>query len=242
MEGPSLVLASEEFEPFIGKKIISSIVPASLGSLDGGKIIKTESWGKHFIIHFNKYIVRIHFLMFGSYRINHPRENRIPKLQLNYKNDTIYFYSCAIKQISEDDVEAYDHSVDLMSDEWNHKKALKAIEAKPDAMICDLLMNQDIFSGLGNIMKNEILFRCRLHPELKVSTLDKKERSLLVKESKKYAQDFYEWKKINQLKRHWLVMRKKKCPVCGRNVIIKPTGKLKRLSHFCNHCQKFRKA
>lgn len=238
MEGPSLVIATEELNAFNNKKILHAVVPASIQPLTGKKIIRVESWGKHLLLIFKNQTLRIHFLMFGSYRINNPRENRIPKMELRYKKDTIYFYSCAIKEISKEELALYDHSTDLMSDEWNHSKALKAIRKKENVYVCDILMDQDIFSGLGNIMKNEILFRCKIHPEQKVGELLSKEQILLVKESKKYSHDFYEWKKINQLKRHWLIMRKKICPVCGRKVIKRPTGKLKRLSHYCNYCQK----
>lgn len=238
MEGPSLVIATEEFTPFYRKRISSAVPPQSMKPLDGKKLLRAESWGKHLLLFFSNQIIRIHFLMFGSYRINNPRENRIPKLQLNYKNDSIYFYSCAIRVISEEEVEAYDHSVDLMSAEWSHKKALKSVRNLPGAFVCDVLMDQEIFSGLGNIMKNEILFRCRMHPESKIGELSSQKQTQLVKEAKNYAHDFYNWKKINQLKRHWLIMRKKKCPVCGRAVTKKTTGKLKRLSHFCPLCQR----
>jgi endonuclease-8 len=242
MEGPSLVIATEELSQFLNKKISKAIVPKSIKPLTGKKLVRVESWGKHLLLIFDNQILRIHFLMFGSYRINNPRENRIPKLQIDYKNDTLYFYSCAIREISKEDLKAYDHSVDLMSEEWDHKKALKTVREKESAFVCDVLMDQAIFSGLGNIMKNEIQFRCKIHPEQKIGELSAREQGKLVKESKQYAHDFYEWKKMNQLKRHWLIMRKKTCPVCGRKVIKRPTGKLKRLSHYCNFCQKKRSA
>lgn len=238
MEGPSLVIATEELKAFINKKILHADVPASIHPLTGKKLLRAESWGKHLLLIFSNQILRIHFLMFGSYRINNPRENRIPKMELQYKDATIYFYSCAIRKISEEDLANYDHSTDLMSDEWNHSKALKTIRQKENNLVCDVLMDQDIFSGLGNIMKNEIQFRCKVHPEQKVGELTSKEQIKLVREAKQYSLDFYHWKKINQLKHHWLIMRKKTCPVCGRKVIKRPTGKLKRLSHYCNFCQK----
>lgn len=238
MEGPSLVIATEELRPYFNKKILQAHVPASIKSLTGKKLLRAESWGKHLLLIFNKQILRIHFLMFGSYRINNPREHRIPKMQLGYKKDTLYFYSCAIREITKEDLKAYDDSTNLMSDEWDHKKALKALKEKENAFVCDVLMDQEIFSGLGNIMKNEIQFRCRIHPEQKIGELSSKDQIKLVKEAKQYSHDFYDWKKINQLKRHWLIMRKKTCPVCGRKVIKRATGKLKRLSHYCSFCQR----
>ncbi|HRO68823.1 MAG TPA: hypothetical protein PK951_00545 [Chitinophagaceae bacterium] len=32
-------------------------------------------------------------------------------------------------------------------------------------MVCDALLDQEIFSGVGNIIKNEVLYRIRVHPE-----------------------------------------------------------------------------
>lgn len=236
MEGPSLVIASTEMSKFFGKKVNAVSGSQDWNELLGQKFISAKSWGKHFILIFSKQTLRIHFLMFGSYRIDHPRENRIPKLQLSIGGSEIYFYSCAIKEI-DPKLGEYDWSTDLMSKDWDAKKVLKLVRSKPETMICDLLMDQDIFSGLGNIMKNEILFRLKLHPELKVKDLSPSLQRKLVKTSRDYAFDFYEWKKKNVLKKNWLIMRKKKCPVCGRKVKKKPTGKLQRLSHFCSFCQ-----
>jgi endonuclease-8 len=101
-------------------------------------------------------------------------------------------------------------------------------------------MDQNIFSGLGNIMKNEILFNLSMHPRTKVEQLTAARQRALVAEAESYAWRFYEWKKINQLKRNWKIMRKRICPTCGRKVKKQPTGKLQRLSHFCSFCQKKR--
>jgi endonuclease-8 len=239
MEGPSLVIASEELARFVGKKIdrIDAQNP-EWKKMNGQKLVAVRSWGKHFILIFNKSVLRIHFLMFGSYRINKPRENRVPKLQLSIGNDDIYFYSCAIREITQDDLEAYDESADLMNKKWSPVKALKKVNGKENAEVADVLMDQEIFAGLGNIMKNETLFRLRMHPQTKIKELSLPRRKALVKVARAYAMDFYRWKKTNVLKRNWQIMRKKTCPLCGRAVKKKSTGKLQRLSHFCSHCQK----
>lgn len=41
------------------------------------------------------------------------------------------------------------------------KKAKAKLKATPDELICDALLEQDIFAGVGNIIKNEILYRVR---------------------------------------------------------------------------------
>jgi endonuclease-8 len=240
MEGPSIVIACEELAPFFKREITLARGTARLPltQLKGSRLLKAKSWGKHLWLEFSSLSLRIHFLMFGSYRINNPRENRTPKLELKIGDDRIYFYSCAIKVQTQSFKETYDTSRDLMSPNWDVQQARAAVRARSESEVCDVLMDQDIFAGLGNIMKNEILFNLRMHPQARVKQLTPARLRALVKEAEAYAWQFYEWKKINQLKRNWKIMRKRACPVCGRKVQKKPTGKLARISHFCRHCQR----
>jgi endonuclease-8 len=239
MEGPSLVIAKEEFAPFIGKKIQKAEGSAKLPweRISGQKLIAVEAWGKHFLLLFKGFTLRIHFLMFGSYRIDHPRENRIPKMKFKFANGEIYFYSCAIRILEEDIRKIYDWSTDVMSSQWNHKQALKAVRAKPNSEICDVLMDQEIFSGLGNIIKNEVLWRQHVHPEARVEDLPAQTQRAIVKDARDYSLQFYEWKKIGQLKRNWKIFRKRTCPRCELPVEKRATGKGQRMSHFCENCQ-----
>jgi len=219
VEGPSLVIASEEFEPFLRLKVAEATGTAKLpfSKIKGQKLKKVTSWGKHFILVFEKTTLRIHFLMFGSYRINKPRENRIPKMTLRFGKDHLYFYSCAIGILDEPLDELYDWSTDTMSDEWSTPQALKKVQALPETQVCDVLMDQTIFTGVGNIIKNEVLFRQRLHPETKLGQLTKLEQRNLVKDTRAYCLQFYEWKKANVLKRNWQIFRKKTCPICKKS-------------------------
>ena len=141
MEGPSLVIAVEDFTKFFRKKVSDSVAPASVGAFKGKVFKNARSWGKHLILEFNGITIRIHFLMFGSYRINNPRENRIPKMTLQFKEDIIYFYSCAIRELTEEEQESYDHRVDLMSDDWDAKRVLALLKPKQQKLVCDVMMD-----------------------------------------------------------------------------------------------------
>ena len=240
MEGPSIVIATEEFAPYFGKplKKVSGTATIPMAQIKKRRLTEARSWGKHLILIFGDLKLRIHFLMFGSYRINDPRENRIPKLEIQIGADTLYFYSCAIKVLEGELDDLYDWSIDVMSPEWDPKQAITALKAKPKSMICDVLMDQTIFSGIGNIMKNETQFNLKLQPETRIEALSPAQLRSLVKEARAYAFQFLEWKKAGVLKRNWKIFRKKKCAICERAVKKRPTGKLKRISHYCTHCQK----
>ena len=51
-----------------------------------------------------------------------------------------------------------------MSSAWDSKKALKAIKNHQEDEIADVLLDQTIFSGVGNIIKNEVLFLVKKKP------------------------------------------------------------------------------
>lgn len=239
MEGPSLVILKEEIKSFKGKKIVSSsgLANVNLERLVGLKIKGFKTWGKHFLIQLKGFSIRIHFLMFGSYRINE-RKPRNPSLHLKLEDGTeLNFYTCSIREIDEDLNEVYDWSADVMNDVWNPASARRKLKKQPDLNVGDALLDQNIFAGVGNIIKNEVLFRIYVHPESTIGTLPARKLTALITEARNYSFDFYEWKKIYQLKKHWLIHTKRKCPRCEVPAFKKYTGKTKRRSFFCEQCQ-----
>lgn len=242
-EGPTLFIAREEMHSAIGKKVlaVSGNSKMPIDELKGQTLTEIGIWGKQLLFFFPNYVVKIHLMLWGSYSINTPKENRVARLSLKFSNITLFFYACAVKFLDEEDIEdLYDWSVDVMSPSWNGEAALLKIMDKKNSneMVCDVLMDQNIFSGVGNIIKNEVLFNMRLRPERLLKSLTEREKEELVKEPHEYAWQFYEWKKRFELKKHWQIMRKKICPVCGGFVTHEKTGKRERLSHYCKHCQK----
>ena len=239
MEGPSLVLLKEELQSFKGKKIkrASGLAGIDHGALVGQKILEFKSCGKHFLIVLDKLTIRIHFLMFGSYRINERKETT-PRLQLEFEDgQEIGFYTTAVTEITADLEAMYDWSADVMSDAWDPAKARRKLKKVPDMNVGDALLDQNIFSGVGNIIKNEVLFRIRVHPESLIGGLPPRKLTELIKEARVYSFDFYEWKKMFQLKKHWLIHTKRKCPRCNMPSTKKYTGLKQRRSFFCENCQ-----
>ncbi|MEO6844963.1 MAG: DNA-formamidopyrimidine glycosylase family protein [Ginsengibacter sp.] len=237
-EGPSIIIVKEEVQSFIGKKIVKAEGNSKLDiqRLSGQKIIDFKSWGKHFLICFKDFTVRIHFMLFGSYRINEQKE-ATPRLRLIFKNGEINFYACSIKFIEEHLDEVYDWTSDVMSDLWNPKAAKQKLKKIPHTLVCDALLDQNIFTGVGNIIKNEVLFRTRIHPESEVGQLPAKKVNELIKEARDYSFDFLKWKKEYVLKKHWLAYSKKICPRCHIPFIKKHCGKTNRRSFYCENCQ-----
>jgi len=239
-EGPSIVILKEAVKAFKGKKLIEigGSTKIDLPDLMGQPVKDFKSWGKHFLICFPNHTIRIHLMLFGSYRINE-RKEKPAKLSLQFPNGELNFYACSVKLLEDDPGKIYDWSSDVMNKSWNPRKAGTKLKKIPNTMACDALLDQSIFSGVGNIIKNEVLFRISVHPESRIGKLPPRKLSALIKEARDYSFDFLEWKKAFVLKKHWLIHTKKTCPRCDLPVIKKYTGKNKRRSFFCTNCQLF---
>jgi endonuclease-8 len=125
--------------------------------MNGEKILDFKSWGKHFLICFKNFAVRIHFMLFGSYRINEQKDT-VPRLRLIFKKGELNFYACSIKFIEENIDEVYDRTSDVMNEEWDPKSAKRKLKKYPEELVCDILLNQNIFAGVGNIIKTKYCF------------------------------------------------------------------------------------
>lgn len=238
-EGPSIVILKEAVSQFKGKKIIEAngnSKALNATELEGLVIKDFKSWGKHFLICLPDFTIRIHFMLFGSYRINE-HTDRAPRLHFGFDDGELNFYACSVKMIERPLDEVYDWTGDVLNPDWDAKKAIRKIKEKPALLACDALMDQQIFSGVGNIIKNEVLFRTRVHPLSLVNKLPAKKLKELVAEAVNYSYDFLEWKKEFTLKKHWLAHTKQICPRDHVPFHRGNLGKSNRRSFYCPLCQ-----
>lgn len=237
-EGPSIVILKEEARQFEGKEVIDVYGNSKIDQsrLLHKKVISFQSWGKHFLVCFEDFTLRIHLLLFGTYRINEAKESPV-RLNLTFPKGEINLYSCSIKFLEGDINSHYDWSADVMNESWDPKKAKEKLKKIPNKLICDALLEQEIFAGVGNIIKNEVLYRVRIHPESLVGKIPKKKINEIVEEARKYSFQFLDWKKNYELKKHWLAHAKSRCLRCDLPILKKHTGVKKRRSFFCENCQ-----
>ncbi len=240
-EGPSIVILREETRKFVGKIIRNAEGNSRLDkqSLIGQRIRSIRSFGKQFLIELPKLTIRIHFMMFGSYAIDARKEGRAERLRLIFaRGMQMNFYACSVRYIDGDLDALYDWRTDVLSDAWDPRLALRRLRAKPDTLVCDALLDQDIFAGVGNIIKNEVLFRTRIHPLSTVGALSPAKLRQMVKDARDYSFLFLEWKKRFVLRKHWQAHNKSVCPRDHVKFHRAYLGVRQRRSFYCELCQK----
>lgn len=239
-EGPSILILKEATKKFIGEKVISANGNAKIemDKLPGLTFEEYKIFGKQSYLVFGETVIRVHLLLFGSYSVDEQiKPDRQLRLHLKFANGDLYFNSCSVKLLERSVLKEIDWHADVLSDDWKPLKARKKLKLQPERMVCDVLLDQNIFSGVGNIIKNEVLFRIGVHPESLVGNLPPKKLSALIFEARNYSFDFLRWKKEYVLKKNWLAHTKKICPKCGEPLIKKHTGMSNRRSFFCEKDQ-----
>ena len=238
-EGPVIHILKEDAYRFKGKKVIAATcnnkaIDASL--LTEQTIIDFKTWGKHFLICFPQFTIRVHLMMFGSYRVNE-HTDKAPGLHLGFADGELNFYASQLQLIKEPIDDVYDWTADVMNPNWSAKKAIEKMEQQPALIACDALMDQQLFSGVGNIIKNEVLFRTRIHPLSLIKGLPAAKLNEICTEAVNYSFDFLKWKKAHVLNKNWKAYQQKECPRDHVPFHKANTGRSHRTSYYCAICQ-----
>ena len=251
MEGPSLFLAKEQLKPFKTKIVlrVSGNTSIDKGRFKGQIVKDIFSWGKHLLFQFDGFALKVHFLMFGTFSAvvegksvtGDYKKPRVPRLALTFENGQIEMYNCSVKIIEHARLKTtYDYAADIMSPTWDSALAYGKMKTFPEEEIGDVLLDQSIFGGVGNIIKNEILSLAHINAQETVRDLSPQKRKTLIDFARSFSIQFYKWRKNFVLRHHLAIHRKGICPHCGGKVTHKKSGKRDRWSHYCPVCQQLR--
>lgn len=251
MEGPSLYLAAEQLQPFSGRRIESVTGNSKIGieRLAGLTVKEIFAWGKHLVFQFDTFALRVHFMLWGTFAATirgrsvtgDYRRSGPPRLVLNFPNGEITIWAASVRYVEDAHAKAaYDLSADIMADEWNGRAALAKVRTFPRAEIADVLLDQAIFAGVGNIIKNEVLFRTRVSPIAKVGDLSARKLRAIAVDARIFSFRFLELRRTFSLRKNFEVYQRSVCPRCGSKIERRVHGQRARRSFFCARCQNVR--
>ncbi|NXX80483.1 NEIL3 Endonuclease, partial [Urocolius indicus] len=205
-----------------------------------------ETLGKELFMYFDQKALRIHFGMNGSMRINpdgsKDRNGALPVLEIQLTEDTVCFFEATVEYRnaveSEQKVRMME-SLDVCSPKFSFLRAESEIKQQKTRMLCDVLLDQAVLPGVGNIIKNEALFDSGLHPAIKVSQLTDERIRHLVKMIRDFTLLFYKCRKTGSaLYKHYKVYRRSTCGQCNGKITVCRLGENNRMTYFCSQCQK----
>ena len=249
MEGPSIYLAVEQLRPFVGRRVITVAGNSTIGidRLRGQRVKDLFGWGKHLVFQFPDFALRVHFLLWGTFAASvngasvtgDYRRSGAPRLVLTFANGEITIWSASLRYVESPTArDNYDFSADVMSDTWDARKAIRRARRHPNDVIADVLLDQAIFSGVGNIIKNEVLFRAHTSPFTRVKALAPRQLRAIVADARVFSFRFLELRREFALRKNLEVYGRSVCSRCAGPIRRRVHGKRGRRSFFCAKCQK----
>jgi endonuclease-8 len=248
MEGPSIHLAAEQLRPFVGRRILRVSGNSRIGIERMDRVVVRDmfAWGKQLVLQFDAFALRVHFLLWGTFAATvrgqsvtgDYRRTGPPRLVLEFTNGEITMWSASVRFLETAVArDLYDFSVDVLSDNWNPRAAIRKTRRHPDEQIADVLLDQNIFAGVGNIIKNEVLYRTRTSPFTRVRALPARRLRAIVADARVFSFRFLGLRRRFALKRNLEVYGRGICARCGQKVNRRVHGARQRRSFFCRACQ-----
>ena len=236
-EGPSILYIKNQLLPFKGKlvKKAGGYGPMPTKWINGKKLIDIKTWGKHLLFVFASGTVRVHLGLFGDVLVNERKKvNR--SFFLEFAKGEINGYVVRAEKLKSSLEELYDWRIDILHEEFDPAHVKTLLKKQAGKTIADVLMDQQLFSGVGNIIRNEALYRAGIHPLSITGKIPVAKINRLIKEVVTYSQLFYQQLKTKGNPEEFSVYQQAYA-ADGSQVTMKILPKSKRKIFFSEHRQ-----
>jgi len=214
-----------------------------------------EARGKHTLLHIEGgWTLRVHLGMHGKWRRQHAREARPGRTTAAIvAGETAWVCSGAYRAELVRTPALRTHArlgPDLLAEPAPIEEALARalLPAHADREIADLLLDQRVASGIGNIYKSEVLFERRVHPRTRVRDLGPDGlRRVLAEAARLLRLDLLtrgptpvpiRRRPTPSARRLWVYGRAgRPCLDCGTPIVRFLQGEIGRSTYFCPGCQ-----
>jgi endonuclease VIII len=231
----------------------------------GRTIEKVESRGKWLLLHFSGDLILItHMLMSGSWHIYRAgerwkRSRQHMRVAIRTRDFEAVAFDVTVARFHtarslERDSAIAKLGQDLLGQRFTEDDAIARIRAHANDEVANVLLNQQVMAGLGNVFKSEVCFACKVHPFRTVASLSKIEIDCLVGTARKmmaanvlgtsgdrittYTGARRTTGSADPAARVWVYGRQgQPCRRCGASILMRKQGAGARSTYWCPDCQ-----
>lgn len=235
--------------------------------ITGRTVNRVDARGKHLLMHFSgDLILRTHMRMSGSWHIYRPGERWLSSSgDMRVIVGTANFVAVAFKvpvavfeteRTIERDEALGSLGPDLLSDDFSLQGVLRRMHAPEQEIlpINEVILNQRVVAGIGNVFKSETLFATGINPFKLVCELTDEKLTFLLNTAQRLLKmnvtdesadgitTYVGWRRTmrrsDPLDRLWVYGRGgAPCRVCGTPIEYRKTGPDARGTYWCPSCQ-----
>jgi endonuclease VIII len=213
----------------------------------GRTIERVTPAGKHLIIDFSGGLhLRTHMRMNGSWHIYRPGQRwkkRRDDMRVVVETDdwVAVAFNVPVAEFLDDRSLARQDDLrkigpDVLGDAFDVDEAFRRVRAHPASEIANVLLNQRVVAGIGNIWKSETLFACGVNPFTRVADLSEQQVTCLLKSARRLMT-----RSANAQSRNNINVYSRggePCRTCRTPIASKKQGPDARLTYWCPACQR----
>lgn len=242
-EGDTIWRTAAALRRRIGGKLVSDARPAAIARLKGRRVESVEPHGKHLVMQFEGGLaLHSHMRMTGSWHLYRVGEHwRQPERRatavLSFDDVVAVCFAAPVMELVLDAGRPVAHlGPDILVDPFDLDEVIRHARRSEAPTLGELLLEQRVCAGIGNIYKCEALWSQRLDawaPPAEVA--DEELRRLYLT-----AREMMRRNLVTPIarQRHAVHGRGgRPCPRCGTPIRIRAQGQQARLTYFCPRCQ-----
>jgi len=226
-EGDTIWRTAAALRRRIEGKVVLDARPASIGRLKGRHVLGVEPTGKHLIMRFEGDLaLHSHMRMKGAWHVYKPGERwrqpeRRVKAVLAFDDVIAVCFAAPIVELAADPRQTIGHlGPDILKEPFNIDEVLRRARLAGNKTLGELLLDQRVCAGIGNIYKCESLWVHRLDPWASPATLDDDDLARLYQTARRLMRESLAGRGFND-RRAVHGRGGRPCPRCGGPVRIR---------------------
>ncbi|MEK6373679.1 MAG: DNA-formamidopyrimidine glycosylase family protein [Acidobacteriota bacterium] len=204
-------------------------------TIKGRTIERVVAAGKHLMIEFEGGVhLHTHMRMNGSWHIYRVGQRwRRPRSDMRLVIETADYVAVGFNVPVADFDAVPEIGPDLLSADFDPAEALRRVKQQGEEEIANVLLNQRVMAGVGNIWKSEALFRSGVDPFKRVRDLDDATLARIIANARKLLKA----SAASRVERMVYSRGGQPCRRCGTRVASRAQGPDVRLTYWCPKCQ-----
>jgi endonuclease-8 len=248
-EGDTIWRTAEKLRGALAGKTVITARPDMLKRFAGRTVTDVEPVGKHLLIRFdNGLAIHSHMRMQGAWHVYAKGERwRRPAWQaralLETEDATAVCFAAPVIELVRDEKTRLGHlGPDILKEGWNLPEVVRRARAMGPQPIGELLLDQRVTAGIGNVYRCEALWHQRVNPWKPATDLSDEQLGALFALTR---QAMFANLKAGGGPRRFPGYEREAvhgrgglpCPRCGTRIRVRAQGELARLTYWCPSCQ-----
>ncbi|MEO8844228.1 MAG: DNA-formamidopyrimidine glycosylase family protein [Kofleriaceae bacterium] len=247
-EGDAIRRVANKLAPLVGQTIVRATTQGLVRNLDGRTVTHVDAHGKHLAIDLDDATqIRVHQGMNGRFysftradgeaRLARTSPGRA-SLVLATATDLCLWQTCPTVEIVPRRAALRGMAIgqlgpDVLAGDFDSRQAAERAALHDSRMIADVLLDQRVVVGLGNIWKTESLFACRIDPRTRVAAIPRHTLVQLYETARELMQRSVEG--VRDFAAYTRTGRP--CPRCAASITAYQLGDPPRWTWSCPSCQ-----